>query len=225
MRYVGRPAVGAPQAILTGIPSGTTHNGGGLWFSGHAEPVRHHRRHPQQRARPGPEQSLAGKILRMTPTGDAQAGNPFGNRVWSYGHRNPEGITSAPTAGSGPAELGENTWDELNRILPGRNYGWPRVEGKDGAGGYRDPLAQWHHRRLLAERRRDARRPGLGRRAARRVPLVGATLRPRPAPQGAATSTAPSAGSGTVKRAPDRSLWITTSNGGGRDKVVRVTVG
>jgi len=223
IRYDGRRLVGAPREILTGIPSGSRHNGGGLWFSGH----------PSLFAGTGDttngalaqdRNSLAGKILRMTPSGAPQAGNPFGNRVYTLGHRNPEGITIGDDGRIWSAEFGENTWDELNRILPGRNYGWPRVEGKDGAGGYRDPLAQWHPadcspsgvatldgRAWVGALRGESlwSVDVSGRRRGRKVRWFNGTLgRIR-----------------HVKRAPDRSLWLTTSNGGGQDKVVRVTVG
>jgi glucose/arabinose dehydrogenase len=222
MRFVDGALSGAPQPILTGIPSGSTHNGGGLWFT----------RHPSLFATTGDTRdsalaqdrnSLAGKVLRMRPDGSPQRGNPFGNRVYSYGHRNVEGITVGDDGRIWAAELGENTWDELNRILPGRNYGWPRVEGTDGAGGYRDPLVQWHT---------DVCSPS-GVATLKGRAWVGAL-------RGESLWSVDISGRGVrtkhrwfegtfgrirnVKRAPDRSLWITTSNGGGGDKVLRIVV-
>lgn len=222
LRYAGGH-VGPPHVVLAGIPSGSRHNGGGLWFTGH----------PSLFATTGDttnsalaqnRHSLAGKILRLRMDGSAQTGNPFGNRVYSYGHRNPEGITMDGAGRLWSSELGENTWDELNRILPGRNYGWPRVEGGDGPGGYRDPLVQWHPANCSPS--------GVATLAGRA--WVGAL-------RGECLWSVDIAGRGTgtktrhfhgtfgrvrmVKRAPDHSLWIGTSNGGGTDKVVQIKLG
>jgi glucose/arabinose dehydrogenase len=131
-----------PEVVLAGIPMAAHHNGGGLAFGPggllfvstgdalHADAAQNRR-------------SKAGKVLRMTPDGKVPRGNPFGNYTWSYGHRNPEQITFDPNGNLWSSEFGEHDKDELNRIVKGGNYGWPRVEGKDGRGGYRDPLAQW----------------------------------------------------------------------------------
>lgn len=143
MAYVGGQ-LSDPEPVLTGIPHSAHHNGGGLLFDPHG--------YLFVSAGDARDSSLAqdkssrgGKILRIDPeTGAAAPGNPFGTRVWTYGHRNPEGITFAPSGDLWASEFGENTWDELNHIVAGRNYGWPRQEGKDGRGGYTDPLAQWH---------------------------------------------------------------------------------
>ncbi|QWZ07999.1 PQQ-dependent sugar dehydrogenase [Nocardioides panacis] len=223
IRYVDGRLSGAPHPILTGIPSDSTHNGGGLWFTSY----------PSLFATTGDTRnsalaqnkgSLAGKVLRLKPDGTAQRGNPFGNRVYSFGHRNVEGITVDASGRLWASELGENTWDELNRILPGRNYGWPRVEGTDRAGGFRDPLVQWHpadcspsgvttlHGRawvgaLRGECLWSVDIDGRGLRRKTRY-FHGTFGRIR-----------------NVKRAPDGSLWLTTSNGGGTDKVLRVTFG
>lgn len=141
MRYRdGR--LGPPRAVVTGIRKAVHHNGGGLAFgpdgmlyvsTGDAEVSSD----AQDR------QSLNGKILRVTPRGRAARGNPFDNRVWSYGHRNVEGIAFDDSGRLWASEFGEHDQDELNHIVEGGNYGWPAVEGKDGPGGYRDPLAQW----------------------------------------------------------------------------------
>ena len=70
-----------------------------------------------------------GKILRMNPDGSIPEDNPFGTWVWSYGHRNPQGLVLTPDGRLYSSEHGTGGDDELNLIEKGRNYGWPFVEG------------------------------------------------------------------------------------------------
>jgi glucose/arabinose dehydrogenase len=219
VRYVDG-AIGRPHVVLAGIPRNQTHNGGGLWFSGRPSlfVTTGDTRRPELAQ---DRHSLAGKVLRLKPDGTRQRGNPFGTRVWSYGHRNPEGITIAPDGRVWSSELGENTWDELNRIRPGRNYGWSRVEGADGPGGYHDPFVQWHTE--------DCSPSGVAIRHG--IAWVGA-LRGESlwavdvGGRGARRKTRHFHGDfgriRMVKRAPDDSLWIGTSNGGGADRIHRI---
>lgn len=73
---------------------------------------------------------LAGKILRMNLDGSVPEDNPFaGNLVWSWGHRNPQGLVYAANGKLYSSEHGPNNDDEINLIKKGRNYGWPHVEG------------------------------------------------------------------------------------------------
>jgi glucose/arabinose dehydrogenase len=135
-------SLGEPEPILTGIGTSTHHNGGGLVFgpdgllyaaTGDAEDSAS----AQERG------SVDGKVLRMTDTGGVPDGNPFDNLVWSYGHRNVEGLRFDDTGRLWCAEFGDKGADELNQIRRGKNYGWPEVEGSDGKGGFTDPLAEW----------------------------------------------------------------------------------
>lgn len=75
-----------------------------------------------------------GKVHRLLPDGSIPADNPFVNTpgavpsIWSYGHRNPQGLAFDPRNGDlWETEHGPRGGDELNHILPGRNYGWPVV--------------------------------------------------------------------------------------------------
>jgi len=85
--------------------------------------------------------SLAGKILRMNKDGSVPADNPFGNYVYSYGHRNPQGLAWHPVTGKlYSAEHGPTRNDELNVIKKGTNYGWPNVQCVGSAPEYADPI-------------------------------------------------------------------------------------
>jgi glucose/arabinose dehydrogenase len=81
--------------------------------------------------------NLNGKVLRIRPDGSIPPDNPFGTPVYSYGHRNVQGLTFGPDGTAYAAELGLNAWDEVNVIARGADYGWPAAEGPDGAGGTR----------------------------------------------------------------------------------------
>ena len=70
--------------------------------------------------------------------------NPFPDSyVYSLGHRNPQGLAWDADGQLWAAEFGQNTWDEVNRITPGANYGWPAVEGVGGVDGFTDPVVTW----------------------------------------------------------------------------------
>ncbi|PWJ56323.1 Glucose/arabinose dehydrogenase, beta-propeller fold [Quadrisphaera granulorum] len=134
MRYSADDAGGAgtlsaPEPIITGITSATVHHGGRLAFgpdrmlyvtTGDASA-------PSTAQDP---QALTGKVLRLTPDGQPAPGNPVaGSPVWTWGHRNPQGIGWDSAGRMFAAEFGQNTQDELNLLQPQRNYGWPLVEG------------------------------------------------------------------------------------------------
>ncbi|SIT73929.1 sorbosone dehydrogenase family protein [Microbacterium sp. RU33B] len=145
MPLTGEPGalgLGAAEEIVTGIARGRTHNGGRIAFG----PDRRLYIATGDAGSPDDAQdaaSLNGKILRVTPDGRPAPGNPFGTAVWSLGHRNVQGLAWTADGEMWASEFGQNTWDELNRIEPGANYGWPLHEGVTGAEGFTDPVAVW----------------------------------------------------------------------------------
>lgn len=87
--------------------------------------------------------SLAGKILRITRDGATPRDNPLSSPVWSYGHRNPQGLDWHPNGTLWAAEHGNSGNDEVNVIEAGVNYGWPRIEGAQTMPGMRAPLVSY----------------------------------------------------------------------------------
>jgi glucose/arabinose dehydrogenase len=85
--------------------------------------------------------SLAGKILRINEDGTTPGDNPFSSPIWSYGHRNPQGIDWRPDNGDlWETEHGQTANDEVNRIERSRNYGWPVIEAAQTASGMEPPV-------------------------------------------------------------------------------------
>ncbi|GHF34843.1 oxidoreductase [Kitasatospora xanthocidica] len=133
----------APAVLLSGIPHGPRHNGGriafgpdGLLYAGTGDSSDSHIAQDKG--------SLGGKILRLTADGAPAPGNPFpGSPVYSYGHRNVQGLAWDGEGRLWACEFGADTWDELNLIRPGGNFGWPVVEGIGDRADYIDPVAQW----------------------------------------------------------------------------------
>ena len=135
-------SLGDPEVILDGIPAASTHNGGRLAFgpdgylyvaTGDA----------QNTDSSQDTDSLGGKVLRTTTLGDPAPDNPFDNHVYSYGHRNVQGLAWDDGENLYATEFGQDTLDEVNLIEPGNNYGWPVVEGPGGGDEYTDPLITW----------------------------------------------------------------------------------
>lgn len=80
--------------------------------------------------------SLGGKVLRVDlATGEGVAGNPFGDRIYTYGHRNVQGVAVRQDGMVFTAEHGPSTDDEVNVLKPGGNYGWDPSQGGT-VGGY-----------------------------------------------------------------------------------------
>lgn len=138
----GELAIGPPEVIFTGIPKASTHNGGrirfgpdGLLYVGTGD--------SQRREQPQDQNALGGKILRLTPEGRPAPGNPFGNAVYSLGHRNVQGLAWDSAGRLWASEFGPDVNDELNLILPGANYGWPHVTGAPHRDEFRDAKVVW----------------------------------------------------------------------------------
>lgn len=219
------------QVLIRGIPKAGNHNGGrlafgpdGMLYAGTGDAG-----DPSRAQDTG---SLGGKILRIKPTGGAAAGNPFRSPVWTVGHRNVQGLAFDAAGRLWASEFGQNTFDEVNLISRGANYGWPLIEGRGTGGGrYTSPQVVWatseaspsgvafaggelHVAALRGERLWD-------------VPLSGAQ---------AGTPVARYRGTygrfrSAVTEPGGRAIWLTTSNCDGRgdcgssqDLVVRVPV-
>ncbi|HEY4694490.1 MAG TPA: PQQ-dependent sugar dehydrogenase [Candidatus Nanoarchaeia archaeon] len=84
--------------------------------------------------------SLAGKILRVTDEGKPAPDNPFGSEVYSWGHRNPQGLAWDDLGRLWATEHGQIATDELNLIVPGKNYGWPTIVGDQTQDGMENPV-------------------------------------------------------------------------------------
>jgi len=218
-----------PRPIVTGIPRSGIHNGGrlvfgpdGYLYAGTGD--------ASARGNSQDRNSLGGKILRMTPDGQPAPGNPFGTLVWSYGHRNVQGLVFDRAGRLWASEFGQNRFDEINLIQPGRDYGWPVVEGASDDPRFAAPLVTWPTS--------DASPSG--------VTIAGSTLYVA-ALRGERLWEVPLDGDRTgtphaelqgrygrlraVQLAPDGSLWILTSNRDGRgdpvgedDRILRLTV-
>ncbi|MFE5410919.1 PQQ-dependent sugar dehydrogenase [Microbacterium sp. NPDC056569] len=139
----GALRLGQPETILTGPGAGVYHNGGRIAFG--PDGMLYVTVGDAGRATDAQDiESMNGKILRLTPDGDVPEGNPFeGSYVYSFGHRNPQGLGWAEDGTMFSTEFGANSFDELNVIVPGGNYGWPEVEGMAGDPDYVDPVQRW----------------------------------------------------------------------------------
>nr|WP_269329740.1 PQQ-dependent sugar dehydrogenase [Kineosporia babensis] len=222
---------GRPEVIFEGIAKNSYHNGGriafgpdGLLYVGTGD--------AGDTSTSQNQDSVNGKILRLTPDGDPAPGNPENDSpVYSSGHRNVQGLAWDSEDRLFAAEFGQNELDEINLIEPGKNYGWPEVEGEGDTedGRFTNPLVTWPT---------DQASPS-------GIAIAGNTLYVA-ALRGERLWTVPLADGETgepvaqfegnygrlrtVEVAPDGALWLTTSNTDGRgdvqdadDRILRFT--
>jgi glucose/arabinose dehydrogenase len=131
------------QILVQGISKSQYHNGGRLRFGPDGK-LYISTGDAQTSSRAQDNNSLNGKILRVNADGTIPADNPFGNAVWSKGHRNPQGLDFDSQGRLWQAEFGNTVMDEVNLISKGGNYGWPECEGTSGnCGGFVAPKKTW----------------------------------------------------------------------------------
>jgi glucose/arabinose dehydrogenase len=140
-RFVLSDTLQNETVLLDGIPSASIHNGGRIKF-GPDEKLYVTTGDATQSSLAQDTNSLAGKILRLNKDGTIPDDNPFGNYVFSYGHRNPQGV--AWHLGIGDmysSEHGPTRNDEINVIQAGKNYGWPIEQCNEPTEVYVKPIA------------------------------------------------------------------------------------
>ncbi len=211
---------GTEQVLLSGILRNKFHDGGRLRFgpdgklyasTGDAQ----NGDNAQNRT------SLNGKVLRLNPDGSVPSDNPFGNAVWSYGHRNPQGLAFDSQGRLWEQEFGNAVMDETNLITKGGNYGWPACEGTSGTCGTAG---------FIAPKRTYPTADGScsGIAIVRDVLYVACergTRMYREVISGSDLTNVQTYFNGTygrlrtVEPAPDGGLWLTTSNNGDKDSI------
>jgi glucose/arabinose dehydrogenase len=117
------------QILVTGILRNKYHDGGRLRFSPDGSYLFAGTGDAQNGDNAQNRNNLNGKVLRINPDGSIPSDNPFGNAVWSYGHRNVQGLAFDSQGRLWEQEFGNSIMDETNLIVKGGNYGWPICEG------------------------------------------------------------------------------------------------
>lgn len=235
------------RVLVSGIPSSSVHDGGRIAFG--PDGMLYIATGDAGRSTLAADRrSLAGKILRIRPDGKIPGGNPFrGSRVFSYGHRNPQGFDWDDSgrlyaAEHGPSgEVGLCCHDEVNLVQRGRFYGWPFRAGRTGGASGTPPAQPVDP---IAESGSATWAPGglaVYRPSGGRTSLLVATLRGQQLlrfvlaegnPRRIATVQVALAGVGRIRAAefgPNGCLYVTTSNRDGRgvpssrdDRVLRI---
>jgi glucose/arabinose dehydrogenase len=188
-------------------------------------------------------QATLGKVLRLTLDGKPAPGNPlvargFAPEIWSYGHRNLLGIAFDAQGRLWEQEMGPKGGDELNLIMPGRNYGWPKVsngsnyDGSDipdhaPGDGYEPPKVWWnpvispgglmiYSGTMFPAWKGDAFIGGLSSQSLVRVDLDGQTSKKADQwPMGARIR--------DVKQGPDGAIWVIEDGGKSQGRMIRLT--
>ncbi|GHG86926.1 PQQ-dependent sugar dehydrogenase [Streptomyces lanatus] len=231
MTYDGSSLSGY-TVLLQGIKKNRYHNGGRLAF-GPDGLLYASTGDAQTSSLAQDKNSLNGKILRLTTDGKAAPGNPFGSYVYSLGHRNPQGLAFDKNGRLWEAEFGNSSFDELNLIKPGANYGWPICEGTCSNAGMTNPKKTWRVSEAspsgIAIIRNVIYMAALRGERLWRIPIDGDT-------ENVGSATAYYVGTygrlRTVTRVPGADqLWLSTTNsdnnGGepdGADKIFRVSI-
>ncbi|WP_144874349.1 sorbosone dehydrogenase family protein [Microbacterium sp. 1.5R] len=224
----GALELGPAVTVIDGIPSARTHNGGRIAFGPDGMLYVTAGDAGDRDSAQDPD-ALSGKILRLAPDGAVPDDNPFDDSpVWSLGHRNPQGIAWDADGTMYASEFGQDTWDELNVIEPGGNYGWPEVEGIAEDDDFIDPVQQWEPNAAspsgIAVVGADLLIANLRGERLRIVPL-----------DGLSSSTELVRGElgrlRDVVAAPDGVVWVVTNNTDGRgspqdgdDRIVRIEI-
>ena len=139
-RFVLNGTISNETVLLDNIPGGPIHNGGRLKF-GPDRKLYATTGDADNSSSAQDINSLSGKVLRLDPNGSVPTDNPFGNYVYSYGHRDPQGLAWNPSNGIlYESEHGNIMDDEINIITKGGNYGWPILQGNESAPGYISPI-------------------------------------------------------------------------------------
>jgi len=147
----GAQTLGEPQELISGIPAGTDHNGGRLkigpdgmlyyslgeqganQFAYYCDPIEAQKLPTQGEVDAKDWAAYKGKVLRMDLEGGIPEDNPQINgvrsHIFTYGHRNPQGLAFGPGNMLYQVEHGANSDDEVNILESGKNYGWPFVAG------------------------------------------------------------------------------------------------
>ncbi len=124
---------GTLQVLVSGIQRNKFHDGGRLRFSPDGKYLFAGTGDAQNGDNAQNKGNLNGKVLRINPDGSIPSDNPFGNAIWTLGHRNIQGLAFDSQGRLWEQEFGNSVMDETNLIEKGGNYGWPKCEGTSGS--------------------------------------------------------------------------------------------